>query len=150
MQVGGEPVVAVQTGDDGWIQVLYPDGDLVWTPPEAVTLNNHREEAMTETANTEDTSTNRSKAYSAATARLREAHRTEFDTYLTEEMGKFGLVYKPKPTEAQKAEAEIRRLLAAHPELRNLFAIGNDPANDGPQDSPRDAVQAGAVQRSDD
>lgn len=96
---------------------------------------------MTET--TEDTSTNRSKAYSAATAQLREAHRTEFDNYLVEEMGKFGLTYKPKPTEAQKAEAEIRRLLAAHPELRNLFAIGNDPAND-------DAVQPGAVQRTDD
>ncbi len=34
---GGEPVVVLNTGPDGWLLVLYPDGDQVWTPPEAVT-----------------------------------------------------------------------------------------------------------------
>jgi hypothetical protein len=90
-----------------------------------------------------ESNTDRSKAYSAATARLREGHRQEFDGYLTEEMAKFGLVYTPKPTEAEKAEQEIRKLLSLHPELRNLFAIGNDP---GVQDAPNG--QPGAVQRS--
>jgi len=35
--VAGETVVVIQTSpEDGWIQVRYPDGDVVWTPPEAV------------------------------------------------------------------------------------------------------------------
>jgi hypothetical protein len=91
-----------------------------------------------------ESNTDRSKAYSAATARLREGHRQEFDGYLTEEMAKFGLVYTPKPTEAEKAKSEIEKLLALHPELRNLFAIGNDPGTPAAPDNG----QPGAVQRS--
>ena len=36
-EAGGEQVVVLSTGPDGWLLVLYPDGDKVWTPPEAVT-----------------------------------------------------------------------------------------------------------------
>jgi uncharacterized protein YgiM (DUF1202 family) len=32
-QAGGEQVVVIQIGNDGWVQVRYPDGDVVWTPP---------------------------------------------------------------------------------------------------------------------
>jgi uncharacterized protein YgiM (DUF1202 family) len=34
---GGEQVTVIQIDErDGWIEVQYPDGDLVWTPPTAV------------------------------------------------------------------------------------------------------------------
>jgi hypothetical protein len=91
-----------------------------------------------------DHNPDRSKAYSAATSRLREANRDEFDGYLSEEYAKYGIVFNPKPSEVAKARAEIERLLAAHPELRRLFAIGADPANEDA------VVQPGAVQRTEE
>jgi len=42
---------------------------------------------------------------------------------------KIGVEWTPKPNEVQKAKLEIERLLEAHPELRQLFAIGADPQN---------------------
>jgi uncharacterized protein YgiM (DUF1202 family) len=34
---GGEHVVVIEvSNDDGWVRVQYPDGDVVWTPPEAI------------------------------------------------------------------------------------------------------------------
>ena len=35
--VDNEQVRIIELGDDGWVRVLYQDGDMVWTPPEAVT-----------------------------------------------------------------------------------------------------------------
>jgi uncharacterized protein YgiM (DUF1202 family) len=35
-RVDGEPVTVLRLGSDGWFLVRYPDGDEVWTPPDAV------------------------------------------------------------------------------------------------------------------
>jgi len=71
----------------------------------------------------------RSAVYTAAVARLRDKYREEFDGYLMEGYAKIGVEWTPKPNEVQKAKLEIERLLEAHPELRQLFAIGADPQN---------------------
>lgn len=94
-----------------------------------------------------DKNPDRSKAYSAATTRLRTAHRPEFDKYLGEEMAKVGLEYQPRPSEAQKARAEIERLLETFPELRHLFDGGSEPQ---PLVESAEPVQPGAVLRSED
>lgn len=62
------------------------------------------------------------KAYSAASARLREEHRKQFDALYVEEAAKLGVEYKPKPTEEEKAEQQLRELLAQHPNLRSKIA----------------------------
>ena len=72
----------------------------------------------------------RSAVYTQAVARLRDKYREEFDGYLVDGYAAIGIEWTPKPNETQKAKAEIERLLAAHPELRQLFAIGSDPALD--------------------
>ena len=36
VHVSGEDVRIIDLGDDGWVRVLYQDGDKVWTPPELV------------------------------------------------------------------------------------------------------------------
>ena len=71
----------------------------------------------------------RSAVYTAAVARLRDKYREEFDGYLMEGYARIGVEWTPKPNEVQKAKLEIERLLEAHPELRQLFAIGADPQN---------------------
>jgi len=57
------------------------------------------------------------EAYSAATKRVRESHRDEFNTFMVEEMKARGLDWAPKPTAEEKAEAELQRILAEHPGL---------------------------------
>lgn len=71
----------------------------------------------------------RTAVYTEALARLRTKYRAEFDGYLVEGYRKIGLDWTPRPNEVQKARNEIERLLSEHPELRQLFAVGNDPAN---------------------
>ena len=58
------------------------------------------------------------QAYGAATARLREQHRTEFDTLYEEEANNRGVDYKRKPTAEEKAKAEVEALLEKFPHLR--------------------------------
>lgn len=62
------------------------------------------------------------KAYGAATARLREEHRDEFEKFYVEEAKALGVDYKPKPTPEQKAEEEMKALLQQFPHLREKIA----------------------------
>lgn len=71
---------------------------------------------------TNEKATNQRKAYGLAMKRLREAHREEFNTFMAEEAKTLGVDWKPRPTEAEKAAAELDALLAAHPELRERLA----------------------------
>lgn len=63
----------------------------------------------------------RREAYSKATSRLREENRDKFNALVQEEMSARGIEWKPRPTEVEKAEAQMRDLLAAHPELAEKF-----------------------------
>jgi hypothetical protein len=74
-------------------------------------------------AETEDRSSLHRQAYGAATRRLREAHRAEFNALMQEEAKGLGLDWKPKPTDAEKAAAQVAALLAAHPELREQMGL---------------------------
>jgi hypothetical protein len=58
------------------------------------------------------------KAYGAASKRLREAHRAEFNQFMAEESKALGYEWKPKPTDEEKAAEQLAALLAAHPSLR--------------------------------
>lgn len=58
-----------------------------------------------------------SKARSDALATLREENRERFNALITDKMKTAGFDWKPRPTKAEKAEAELRRLLAENPEL---------------------------------
>lgn len=70
------------------------------------------------TTPTDDKATKQRRAYGLAMTRLREAHREEFNTFMAEEAEKLGVEWKPKPTEEQKAKAQLDAILASHPGLR--------------------------------
>jgi hypothetical protein len=59
------------------------------------------------------------KAYGSATQKLREAHRDEFDTLYEQDAKALGVDYKRKPSAEEKAEADLKALLEAHPGLRD-------------------------------
>jgi len=59
------------------------------------------------------------KAYGAATTRLREQYRSEFDALYSQEAEALGVDYKPRPTPEQKAEQDLAELLAKFPHLRD-------------------------------
>jgi hypothetical protein len=59
------------------------------------------------------------KAYTAATQRLREAHRDEFNALYETAAGEQGVEWKPRQSPEQKAEAEFDRLLADYPHLKD-------------------------------
>lgn len=65
------------------------------------------------------------KAYSLATTRLREEFRTDFDRLYSEEAEKLGLTYTPKPTPEQKAKADLEKLLAEYPHLKDELVSSN-------------------------
>lgn len=67
------------------------------------------------------------QAYSKATTRLREAHRTEFDSLLSQEAEQLGIEYRPKPTPEQKARQQMQELLESHPHLREEFSETAQP-----------------------
>jgi hypothetical protein len=71
---------------------------------------------MAEPAPTEETL--RRQAYSAATTRFRNENRPAFDKILAEEMKKRGIDWSPKPTETERARAQVEEIFAAHPEIR--------------------------------
>ena len=68
----------------------------------------------------------RRQAYNAAERKLREKYRGEFIELVKAEALKLGVVYEPRKTESEKAEAKLAELLAAHPELRDK--VGSTPA----------------------
>lgn len=59
----------------------------------------------------------KSEAFSAAGKRLRETYRAEYLGFVAEEMRKRGVDWSPRPTAAEKASDEAKRLLAEHPEI---------------------------------
>ena len=59
------------------------------------------------------------KAYTAATQRLRDAHRDEFNTLYETAATEQGVEWKPRQTAEQKAESEFDRLLAEYPHLKD-------------------------------
>jgi hypothetical protein len=65
------------------------------------------------------------KAYSAATTRFRKENPSEWNRVLKDEYAKVGIEWNPKPTEEERAAAEIERLLAEHPDLRTKFTHGH-------------------------
>ena len=67
---------------------------------------------------------NRSAARSAAASRLREAHRAEHDGYLVEEMQARGIDWKPQPTPEEKAKAEVEKIYAEYPHLKESLLNG--------------------------
>jgi hypothetical protein len=62
-----------------------------------------------------------SKAYGQANAMLRNKHTDEFNGYYAERAAALGVEWSPRPTPEQKAETEMRDLLAAYPHLADLF-----------------------------
>lgn len=66
------------------------------------------------------------KAYGEATAALRESNREEFDRLYAEKAKALGVDYTPKPTAEQKAEQQLKELLAAHPHLAEKVRAGEE------------------------
>jgi hypothetical protein len=74
---------------------------------------------MTDTTKTE--ATLKREAYGAATTRLREQHRDDFNALLVEENRNRGIDWKPRPTEEQKAAEQFQQLLQQYPEFAARF-----------------------------
>jgi hypothetical protein len=71
------------------------------------------------------------QAYGAATTRLREQYRDEFDRLYAQEAQALGIEYKPRPTAEQKAAEQMRALLEEYPHLREqLQGAGNSATAD--------------------
>ena len=64
-----------------------------------------------------------SQARSKAMTRLREKYRTEHNDIIRELMAEAGHEWKPRPTKEEKAEAELRKLLAENPSLKEKVAL---------------------------
>lgn len=62
------------------------------------------------------------QAYTAATSRLRDAHRDEFERLYQQEATNRGVEYTPRLTPEQKAEKQLADLLREHPHLRERVA----------------------------
>ena len=63
----------------------------------------------------------RSEARTAASKRLRDIHSRDWNQFLAEEMATRGIEWRPRLNATEKAAEEIRRLLAEHPDLREVF-----------------------------
>lgn len=59
----------------------------------------------------------KSKAYSAATTRIRQEYRDGWNRILQEEYQKVGISWQPPLTEAQKALQTVAELMERHPEI---------------------------------
>lgn len=73
------------------------------------------------------------EAHSRATTRLRNEYRVRLNEITKEEMKARGIDWNPKPTEEEKAAAQVAELLAAHPSLRDQFASpvpGEEPVTE--------------------
>jgi len=81
---------------------------------------------VTETTGEQDRDKIIRAAYTAAGARLRDAHHDEFIKYQIDECDKRGVEWKPRESAEQKAEAEFDRLLQQYPYLRDRLPIDED------------------------
>ena len=68
-------------------------------------------------------------AYTAASARLREAHHDEFLKYQAEEAKARGVEWKPRETPEQRASSEFDRLLTEFPFLRDRLPMDTAPVD---------------------
>lgn len=59
----------------------------------------------------------KSAIYTAATTRLRKAHRKEFEGYVAEGYEQAGLTYNRRLTDKEKAERDLRAILDRFPDL---------------------------------
>lgn len=62
------------------------------------------------------------EAYSTATKQLRVNHLDEFNGLQKAAAAALGYEWVPRPSPAEKAKAELDKLLAEHPELRDSLA----------------------------
>ena len=69
-------------------------------------------------------------AYTAAGARLREAHHDEFIKYQVEEAKARGVDWKPRETPEQRASSEFDRLLVDYPFLRDRLPMDTAPTTE--------------------
>lgn len=80
------------------------------------------------------------KAYGSATAKLRDAHRDEFNQLYVEEAAALGEKWEPKLSPEQQAERDLTALLEAYPHLRQKFEPTPEPPED--DDTPPDPEAA--------
>lgn len=71
------------------------------------------------------------EARSYAQSRLIENHRAEFNTLVAEQAKVRGYDWTPAPTAEEKALAEAKALLAAHPDLVKQLGLVNQPGLPG-------------------
>jgi hypothetical protein len=64
-----------------------------------------------------DTDKAKREAYSAATTRLRDAHREDFNTFLVDENQKRGITWSPRKTDEEKAAETLAKILKDYPDL---------------------------------
>lgn len=65
----------------------------------------------------------RRAAYTAATARVREAHRDEFNRYQQEELATRGIEWSPRLTDEEKALASMQETLRKYPNLASQVLV---------------------------
>jgi hypothetical protein len=107
------------------------------TPPEVVIHPGQTtiEDQLSENEKDEkkDRQSRQNAAYTKASARLREAHREEFDGYLGEEYEAVGLTYRRRATAEEreqkareermaKAQGQFEKLMEDFPEFRQALA----------------------------
>lgn len=69
----------------------------------------------------EEVAKRKKEAYAAATSRLREERRTEFDALYSQEAEARGVTYTPKPSAEQQAAEQVADLLNQFPNLKERF-----------------------------
>ena len=82
----------------------------------------------------QDTSTMLRKAYTAATQRVREAHRDEFNKYMAEEAKTLGIDWQPRLSTEERALVDVKAILDEHPDLavkvRQMVTEGQPEASE--------------------
>ena len=82
----------------------------------------------------QDTSTMLRKAYTAATQRVREAHRDEFNGYMAEEAKVLGIDWQPRLSPEDRALKDVQAILDEHPDLavkvRQMVTEGQPEASE--------------------
>lgn len=80
------------------------------------------------------------KSYSVAIQALKDAHLEEFNTLRIAAATELGVTWKPQPTAEQKAEAEIKKLVADNPGLAerypSLLNFDKGDEDDGSEPEP--------------
>jgi len=67
------------------------------------------------------------KAYGAATTRLRDNHRAEFNDLMKKEAENLGVEWSPRPSADERAEQELLDLLAKNPALAAKYEKVREP-----------------------